>query len=140
MVFTNGCFDVLHRGHVEYLVEARRLGDVLIVGLNSDNSTRRLKGPGRPVQSQEDRAVILAALEAVSFVTIFDEDTPQELIRAILPDILVKGADYRIADIVGRKEVEEHGGKVLTVPLVAGRSTTDVISRIASLARQGKLP
>ncbi|HEX2091056.1 MAG TPA: adenylyltransferase/cytidyltransferase family protein, partial [Longimicrobiaceae bacterium] len=101
VVFTNGCFDILHRGHAEYLHAARQLGDLLVVGLNSDDSVRRLKGPSRPVNPGEDRAFVLASLAAVDVVTVFDEDTPRELIRALLPDVLVKGGDYRLEEIVG---------------------------------------
>lgn len=129
VVFTNGCFDILHRGHAEYLHRARSLGDVLVVGLNSDESVRRLKGPSRPVNPQEDRAYVLAALDAVDVVTVFDEDTPRELISALLPDVLVKGGDYRLEDIVGADEVTEAGGEVVVAPLVPGRSTTSILQR-----------
>lgn len=129
LVFTNGCFDILHRGHVEYLAYARSLGDELIVGLNSDHSVRRLKGEGRPVNSEEDRAIVLAALEAVDGVTIFDEDTPLELITALKPDVLVKGGDYRVDQVVGAREVIERGGQVIIAPLVPGRSTTSILER-----------
>ncbi|HET7273891.1 MAG TPA: D-glycero-beta-D-manno-heptose 1-phosphate adenylyltransferase [Longimicrobiaceae bacterium] len=132
VVFTNGCFDVLHRGHVEYLARASDAGDLLIVGLNSDASVRRLKGPGRPVNSQDDRALVLAALASVDFVTIFDHDTPLELIRALLPDVLIKGGDYRPQDIVGGREVTASGGIVIIAPLVPGRSTSDVLLRLKS--------
>ncbi len=133
VVFTNGCFDVLHRGHVEYLMGARALGDVLVVGLNSDDSVRRLKGPGRPVNPVEDRAFVLAGLAAVDYVTVFDEDTPRELIAALLPDVLVKGGDYTRDTVVGAGEVEAAGGRVVIAPLVPGRSTTGILER----ARQG---
>jgi rfaE bifunctional protein nucleotidyltransferase chain/domain len=133
LVFSNGVFDVLHRGHVEYLCYARTLGDTLVVGVNSDESTRRLKGPARPVNTQEDRAIVLAALECVDVVTIFDEDTPQALISALLPDVLVKGGDYRAQDVVGRAEVEAAGGQVIIVPLFEGRSTTSILQRIDAL-------
>lgn len=129
VVFTNGCFDILHRGHVEYLLAARRLGDRLVVGLNGDDSVRRLKGEGRPVNRFEDRAVVLAALESVDAVVRFDEDTPLRLIEAILPDVLVKGGDYRAEEIVGAKEVIEAGGEVLVAPLVPGQSTSGIIER-----------
>ena len=129
VVFTNGCFDILHRGHVEYLFAARRLGDRLVVGLNGDDSVRRLKGDGRPVNGYEDRALVLAALSAVDAVVRFDEDTPLRLIEAILPDILVKGGDYRPEEIVGAKEVVAAGGEVRVEPLVPGRSTTGIIER-----------
>jgi rfaE bifunctional protein nucleotidyltransferase chain/domain len=130
VVFTNGCFDILHRGHVAYLVAARELGDRLVVGLNSDASVRRLKGPGRPVVQQEDRAFILASLACVDAVTLFDEDTPAELIAALLPDVLVKGGDYDPDDVVGRDVVEANGGRLVLIPFVAGRSTTDILDRI----------
>lgn len=130
VVFTNGCFDILHRGHVEYLHAARALGDALVVGLNTDASVRRLKGPGRPLNGQEDRAVVLASLGCVDAVTLFDEDTPRDLVAALLPDVLVKGADYRIEDVVGRAEVEAAGGRVVLLPYLDGRSTTALLRRI----------
>jgi D-beta-D-heptose 7-phosphate kinase/D-beta-D-heptose 1-phosphate adenosyltransferase len=129
VVFTNGCFDILHRGHVEYLARARALGDRLVVGLNSDRSVRALKGEGRPVNPVEDRAVVLAALASVDAVTIFDDDTPRDLIAALLPDVLVKGGDYREEDVVGRAEVLAAGGRVEIAPLLPGRSTTNLLSR-----------
>ena len=131
VVFTNGCFDILHRGHVEYLAAARELGDVLVVGLNSDDSVSRLKGPGRPINPVDDRAAVLAALTAVDAVTVFEEDTPRDLISALLPDVLVKGGDYRAEDIVGASEVRAAGGEVVVVPLVPGRSTTGIINRVS---------
>ncbi len=130
VVFTNGCFDLLHRGHVEVLRGARGLGDVLVVGLNSDASVRRLKGPPRPLVHQDDRALVLASLEAVDAVTVFDEDTPRELIAALLPDVLVKGGDYRAEEVVGRREVEEAGGEVRILPLVEGRSSSALAHRL----------
>lgn len=130
LVFTNGCFDLLHRGHVEYLDRARRLGDLLVVGVNTDASVRRLKGPGRPFVAQADRAVVLAALASVDVVTLFDEDTPRELISRLLPDVLVKGGDYRPEEVVGRKEVEAAGGEVRILPFVEGHSTTGLAERI----------
>lgn len=130
LVFTNGCFDILHRGHVEYLHKARGLGDQLVVGVNTDASVERLKGPGRPVVPQEDRALVLAALESVAAVTLFHEDTPRELLMALLPDILVKGGDYSPEDVVGREEVEAQGGRVEIIPFIHGRSTTELIHRI----------
>jgi D-beta-D-heptose 7-phosphate kinase/D-beta-D-heptose 1-phosphate adenosyltransferase len=134
IVFTNGCFDVLHRGHVEYLESARSLGDLLVVGLNTDDSVRRLKGPSRPVNPEEDRAYVLAGLTAVDYVTFFAEDTPRDLIVALLPDVLVKGGDYRKEDIVGGAEVEAAGGEVVVAPLVPGRSTTAILQRAAQNA------
>ncbi len=130
IVFTNGCFDILHRGHVEYLAAARRLGDVLVVGLNSDASVRRLKGPDRPINSEADRAAVLDALRAVDFVTIFDDDTPRALIEAVQPDVLVKGGDYTEESVVGADIVRQRGGKVVIVPLLAGRSTSGLVDRI----------
>jgi len=133
IVFTNGCFDIIHAGHVRYLSAARELGDRLVVGLNSDASVRRLKGPKRPVAPQDDRAEVLAALEAVDAVTLFDDDTPEALISLLLPDILVKGADWAVEQIAGAKAVIENGGAVLTVPLLEGRSTTGIIETIVQL-------
>lgn len=136
VVFTNGCFDLLHRGHVEYLHAARSLGDALVVGLNSDDSVRRLKGSSRPVNGQEDRAIVLAGLQAVDAVTVFDEDTPLRLIQGVLPDLLVKGGDYRADQVVGGAEVIAAGGEVVIIPLVPGRSTTSILER----ARQEESP
>lgn len=130
LVFTNGCFDLLHRGHVAYLNEARALGDLLVVGLNSDASVRRLKGEGRPVLPSADRAYLLASLRSVDVVTIFEEDTPRALIEELVPDLLVKGADYRGREVVGRRSVEEAGGEVRLLPLEPGRSTSDLLERI----------
>ena len=130
VVFTNGCFDILHPGHVSLLEQARALGDVLVVGLNSDASVARLKGAGRPVIPQAERAEALLALEAVDRVAVYDEDTPREIVAALLPDVLVKGADWAADAIVGRAEVEAAGGRVVRVDLVPGRSTTAVLERI----------
>jgi rfaE bifunctional protein nucleotidyltransferase chain/domain len=130
LVFTNGCFDVLHRGHVEYLESARTLGDRLVVGLNSDESVRRLKGPRRPLNTAADRAVVLAALAAVDAVVVFEDDTPLSLIAALQPDVLVKGGDYSRASIVGAEQVEATGGEVVVIALVPGRSTTGLIERM----------
>ena len=134
IVFTNGVFDILHPGHVRYLQEARRLGDVLIVGINTDASVRRLKGPGRPVNRLADRAEVLASLEMVDFVVPFGEDTPAALIRLVRPDVLVKGGDYAGGRIVGKEFVESYGGKVVTVSYVEGYSTTRFLERV----RRGK--
>jgi len=134
VVFTNGCFDLLHIGHVRYLQEARELGDALIVGVNSDASVRRLKGPGRPLTPAKERAEILAALACVDFVTIFGAATPLQLIRALGPDILVKGGDWAVDTIVGREVVESRGGKVFAIPFVKNRSTTAVIGKIRATA------
>ncbi|CUS76415.1 rfaE bifunctional protein, domain II [Candidatus Kryptonium thompsonii] len=130
VVFTNGCFDILHRGHVEYLAKAKELGDVLIVGLNSDSSVKQIKGDGRPIVSQEDRAFILSNLAFVDYVVIFDEPTPYELISKIIPDVLVKGNDWAIEDVVGRDIVEANGGRVVLVELTPNRSTTNIIKTI----------
>ena len=130
VVFTNGCFDVLHPGHIRLLTEARRLGDALVVAINSDDSVRRLKGDSRPIFTESERAEALAALEVVNYVCIFGEDTPLETIQTIRPDILVKGADWGMDAIVGRSEVESWGGRVVALPLVAGQSTTGVIERV----------
>jgi rfaE bifunctional protein nucleotidyltransferase chain/domain len=130
IVFTNGVFDILHPGHLRYLQYARSLGDILIVGLNSDASVRRNKGPERPINPQEERAEILEALECLDLVVLFDDDTPAEIIRAIQPDILVKGADWAEDAIVGRDTVEARGGKVVRVPVEDGFSTTALIEKV----------
>lgn len=130
VVFTNGCFDILHAGHVQYLQQAKELGDILVVGLNSDASVRRLKGPTRPVNNQDDRALVLAALEAVDYVIIFEEDTPYKLIAEIQPDTLVKGGDWKESDIVGADIVTAKGGKVISLPFKEGLSTTGLINKI----------
>ena len=130
VVFTNGCFDLIHRGHVELLRAARREGDALVVGLNGDASMRRLKGPARPLVPQADRAEVLAALEMVDRVVIFDEDTPAQLVDALRPDVLVKGSDWGQDAIVGRETVEKGGGRVVRVPLLAGRSTRSIVQTI----------
>ncbi len=135
VVFTNGCFDLLHAGHVRYLGQARDEGDLLVVGLNSDRSVRALKGPGRPLVAQEERAQLLAALEMVDYVVIFDEATPRELIKALHPRVLVKGGDWKKEEIAGADEVEAEGGRVVIVPLVPGRSTTSLLEKIIELSR-----
>jgi D-beta-D-heptose 7-phosphate kinase/D-beta-D-heptose 1-phosphate adenosyltransferase len=132
VAFTNGCFDLLHAGHVQYLQEARAQGDLLVVGLNGDAGVRALKGPGRPVNSAEARALVLAALEAVDLLTVFDEPTPLELIRAVRPDVLVKGADYRREEVVGADFVESYGGRVHLAPLRPGCSTTRLLQRLGA--------
>jgi rfaE bifunctional protein nucleotidyltransferase chain/domain len=132
VVFTNGVFDIIHRGHVEYLTKAKSFGDVLVVGLNSDASVHRIKGPSRPIQNQSDRAAILLALKPVDYVVIFGEDTPEKLIRAVKPDVLVKGADYKESQIVGASFVRSYGGKVRRVRLTPGRSTTKIIRKLNS--------
>lgn len=133
IVFTNGCFDLLHPGHIRLLEEARSLGDVLIVAVNSDASVRRSKGPSRPTTPEAERAEVLAALDSVDFVVIFDEPTPRELIARLLPDVLVKGADWGANEIVGREEVEGAGGKVVSIALQPGYSTTSILQKIAGL-------
>ena len=130
VVFTNGCFDILHSGHAIYLDLARQTGDFLIVGLNKDQSVKRIKGDNRPIMSFKERALLLAYLVPVDLVVGFDDDTPLNLIRKIKPDILVKGADYKISEIVGAKEVLESGGQVKRIPLVKGRSTSDIIAKL----------
>jgi D-glycero-beta-D-manno-heptose 1-phosphate adenylyltransferase len=130
VVFTNGCFDLLHPGHIRSLEQARELGDALIVGLNSDASVRQLKGEGRPLLPQRERAEILAALESVDAVIIFDDLTPRDVIARLRPDVLVKGGDWPGDQIVGREEVEAAGGRVVSVPVVPGFSTTDILRKI----------
>jgi D-beta-D-heptose 7-phosphate kinase/D-beta-D-heptose 1-phosphate adenosyltransferase len=130
VVFTNGCFDLLHPGHIRTLEEARKLGDFLVVGINSDRSVREMKGAGRPVLPELERAEILAALEAVDAVIIFDEPTPRETIAALLPDVLVKGGDWASDQIIGREEVEAAGGEVVSIPVAPGYSTTAILQKI----------
>lgn len=133
IVFTNGCFDILHRGHIDYLSKAKSLGDMLIVGLNSDASVRKLKGGLRPVVSQKNRAIVLSGLEAVDFLVIFDDLTPLRLIKTIKPDVLVKGGDWKKGDIVGSIFVESYSGKVKSLPYIKRFSTSALIKKIASL-------
>ena len=133
LVFTNGCFDLLHLGHLRYLAEARSLGDYLMIGLNSDRSVREIKGTSRPIVPAEQRAEVLAGWEVVSGVVVFDQPDPLELILNVEPDILVKGGDWPLDRIIGRDQVEKRGGKVLTIPLTPGISTTDIIERIMAL-------
>jgi len=130
LVFTNGVFDLLHPGHVDVLVAARRCGDALVVGLNSDASVRRLKGPERPVRSEAERAYVLAAFEAVDVVVLFEQDTPRDLVVALEPDVIVKGGDYDESTIVGAAEVRARGGDVVVVPLTPGQSTTSIIEKL----------
>ena len=132
IVFTNGCFDILHAGHVQYLERAKNLGDFLVVGLNSDRSVRKLKGKNRPVNSQNDRALVLAGLTAVDCVSVFDEETPLNLIKKVRPHILVKGADWKVSSIAGAREVKNWGGKVKLIPLLKGRSTSGILKKIKS--------
>jgi D-beta-D-heptose 7-phosphate kinase/D-beta-D-heptose 1-phosphate adenosyltransferase len=136
VVFTNGCFDLLHRGHIEYLKKAKKLGDILIVGLNSDSSVKKIKGEGRPIQGQADRAVILTSLYFVDYVCIFNELTPLNLISKLIPDILAKGGDWKVKDIVGKDIVESHGGKVLSIKMVKGKSTRNIIQTILKKFRR----
>lgn len=130
IVFTNGCFDILHRGHVEYLYQASLQGDRLILGLNTDASISRIKGPDRPINNQDARAIVLAALEFIDTIVLFDEDTPYELIKTVKPNVLVKGDDYKPEEIVGYDIVHSNGGKVVTVPMVEGFSTTSTLSKL----------
>jgi D-beta-D-heptose 7-phosphate kinase/D-beta-D-heptose 1-phosphate adenosyltransferase len=136
LVFTNGVFDILHAGHVTYLAKARSMGDVLIIGLNSDESTRSIKGPKRPLQHEEDRATLLAGLKMCDAVAVFDQDTPFDLIELVVPDVLVKGGDYTVETIVGRETVERNGGVVMPLSFVEGRSTSGIVERI--IERYGK--
>lgn len=131
IVFTNGCFDILHRGHVEYLAKAKDLGSKLIIGLNTDDSVKRLgKSPDRPINNEETRAIVLSALECVDAIVLFNEDTPLQLIEFILPNILVKGSDYKVENIVGYKAVTENGGEVKTIDFVQGFSTTSILKKL----------
>ncbi len=130
VIFTNGCFDILHAGHIRYLFKAKSLGDHLVIGLNTDSSVKILKGKNRPLQDEQDRALILAALEAIDLVVLFDEDTPLEIITFLKPDILVKGSDYTIDNIVGAKEIIQWGGKVETIEFVNGKSTSLIIEKM----------
>lgn len=136
IVFTNGCFDILHAGHVRYLAAARALGDCLVLGLNSDDSVRRLKGRSRPINSELDRAEVVGALASVDFVTIFDEPTASELIELVHPDVYVKGGDYTLDNLPEAKLVQAYGGRIAFIELVRGRSTTDVISKIQDMERK----
>jgi len=138
LVFTNGVFDILHVGHVRYLHQARELGDALVVAINSDGSARQLKGEGRPLTAENDRAEILAALACVDYVTIFDDISPRSLIAELLPDVLVKGGDYALDQIHGREEVESAGGRVVSLPFVQGISTTGMLSRINQIKEAEK--
>lgn len=133
LIWTNGCFDIVHSGHISYLYECKKLGGDLIIGINSDDSVRRLKGVSRPINSLNDRILHLAAFFFVDKIIVFDEDTPLNWIRKIQPDILVKGGDYVIEDIVGYEEVQTYGGRVLTIPLVEGKSTSSLITKILDL-------
>ncbi len=137
IVFTNGCFDILHVGHVRYLHAARQIGDVLVLALNSDSSVRAIKGPKRPLISEQERAVVVAALEAVDYVTIFSETTPLALIEYLQPDVLVKGGDWGEDQVVGREAVAKWGGKVVIIPVIKGASTTNIVEKISSVYGSG---
>ncbi len=137
LVFTNGCFDVLHVGHADYLAFAREQGDALVVGLNSDASVKRSKGPKRPINNERERALLLAALEAVDYIVIFDEDKPAPLVEKLLPDVLVKGKDWAHC-VSGREAVERHGGRVVLAPMVHGKSTTNTIARILATEKMAR--
>lgn len=131
-VFTNGCFDILHPGHVQYLEQARQLGDILIIAINTDESVSKLKGPHRPIQTQFDRAIVLSALESVSYVTFFSDDTPLHLIKLLMPDVLVKGGDWKVEEIVGAKEVKANGGTIKSILFIEGQSTSNIEDKILS--------
>lgn len=131
VVFTNGCFDILHKGHIEYLAKASGLGDILVVGLNTDNSIIKIKGPSRPLQDESSRALTLASLQFVNYVILFDDETPYELIKKINPDILVKGSDYKKEDIVGYEIVKKKGGEIVTIDFTKGYSTTSIINKFS---------
>jgi rfaE bifunctional protein nucleotidyltransferase chain/domain len=133
VVFTNGCFDILHYGHVKYLLSAKSQGDILVVGLNSDASVRRLKGPGRPIQPEKDRAGVLSAMACVDYVIVFNEDTPLSLIKKIEPDVLIKGGDWPLNKIVGGDIVRARGGRVMTIPFLKGRSTSSLVRKIQQM-------
>ncbi|MCB5249951.1 MAG: D-glycero-beta-D-manno-heptose 1-phosphate adenylyltransferase [Candidatus Cloacimonadales bacterium] len=130
IVFTNGCFDIIHSGHVIYLEEAKSLGDVLILGLNSDTSVKRLKGENRPINNQNDRAIVLSGLSSVDYVVIFEKDDPYDIIHALQPDVLVKGGDWKIEDIIGSDIVLEKGGEVISLSFIEGKSTTNIIKKV----------
>lgn len=134
VVFTNGCFDILHYGHVAYLEKAKALGDILVIGLNSDTSVRRLKGKARPINNETDRARVLAALACVDYVVLFSQNTPLELIKTLRPDVLVKGGDWDVSCIVGAEEVLADGGKVCVIPYIKSRSTTGIIDKIRRIS------
>jgi len=136
IVFTNGCFDVLHRGHIEFLKFCKLQGDIVVLGLNSDSSVKAIKGPDRPINNQHDRAAVLAALETVDYITVFDEPTPLNLIKKVKPDVLVKGQDWAQKGVVGREFVESYGGTVALAPIVEGKSSTATIEKIKSLERK----
>ncbi|MBN1756345.1 D-glycero-beta-D-manno-heptose 1-phosphate adenylyltransferase [bacterium] len=132
VVFTNGCFDLIHSGHIELLTSAKAQGELLIVGLNSDSSVRKIKDKGRPIVDETNRVIVLSALEMIDYIVLFEETTPEKLISALLPDVLVKGSDWAISEVVGREEVEKNGGKVMLVDLLKGFSTSNIIKNIIS--------
>jgi D-beta-D-heptose 7-phosphate kinase/D-beta-D-heptose 1-phosphate adenosyltransferase len=138
VVFTNGCFDVVHRGHIEYLKFTKQQGDIVVLGLNSDSSVRAIKGPDRPINNEHDRAAVLAALETVDYITIFDDPAPIDLIMKVRPDVLVKGEDWAEKGVVGREFVESYGGRVMLAPLLKGRSSTATIEKIKSLQSKSR--
>lgn len=131
IVFTNGCFDIVHRGHIEYLAKASDFGDILVIGLNTDQSVKKLKGDGRPINDEFSRAILLASLQFIDYVVLFEEDTPHSLIKKIIPHVLIKGGDYKIEEIVGNEVVFQNGGKVITIPFVTGFSSTTIINKIS---------
>ncbi|MCL4540248.1 MAG: D-glycero-beta-D-manno-heptose 1-phosphate adenylyltransferase [Bacteroidetes bacterium] len=137
IVFTNGVFDIVHIGHVDYLRRAKELGDILVVAINADESVRRIKGPKRPIVGEADRSFVVANLKSVDYVCIFNEDTPYETIKLLQPDVLVKGADWKVEDVVGRDIVEVRGGKVVTMKYLDGKSTTNIIKRIIEVMHSG---
>jgi len=137
IVFTNGCFDVLHRGHIEFLKFCKAQGNTVVVGLNSDSSVRTIKGPERPIHNQNDRAAVIGALETVDYITVFDEPDPLELIKKVKPDVLVKGQDWANKGVVGAEFVESYGGRVVLAPLVEGKSSTSVIEKMKSVWKKG---
>lgn len=138
VVFTNGCFDILHSGHIHIFKEAKKWGDVLIVGVNDDSSVKKIKGPFRPIFSLEDRMEILEAVDEIDYLVSFSEETPQKIITSLLPDVLVKGGDWKIGEVVGKKEVEKSGGKTVIVPYLKGHSSTEIIKRIIRLEEHQK--
>ncbi len=138
IVFTNGCFDILHRGHIHLFRQSKRLGDVLVVAVNDDDSIRRIKGHGRPVFPLEERLEVLSALSDIDYLVAFSQDTPRELIKKVQPDVLVKGGDWQPEDVVGKEEVEAEGGRVMIIPYLEGRSTTEIIQKIRELKAENE--
>lgn len=138
IIFTNGCFDLIHRGHIEYLARAANLGDILIIGLNTDDSVKKIKGPGRPIQDEYSRAMILSSMVFVNHVILFEEETPYELIKSVQPDILIKGGDYKPEEVVGYDLVKARGGQVMVIDLIKGLSTTGIINKLSSRPEKRK--